>query len=894
MISTQRNGTIAHPPNHFVNNQNNLQGNYYDSNDGNNFGEKSDGHFRGDLGYSSNSEQINSNFDQHSEAGSYVQPLPLITPGSKMTLTDTLPPVVPVTVDLPDECIAEEVLYQQMAALSINTGTFGIPHQSLGVLTKFISTNISLQARIDTIKFFIELAYECHVLRNFMSSTAIFAGLCSQQIHRLTNAWDTLSRRHSDVMVKYEELKANYNSQNNYREHRQYFVMGVGKPQIPHLALVCKDRFACEEVFKDMTKKAKDDGGKFNRAISHDIQYFVHQRLFDFRPFENEISTNDGNFAEKKVTDQNGNKSGDNFAEKNTILENDPIDPLNQTFISSSSSPKQSYKPESHGNIASIRPNSMSSRNIAYNSSHNSSHNPNSSQNSKNNPNSTPHLSIENDDGTTSLPTQSSTSPRFGPVKQQNPNHFPPPKSPHKSALSISSTDSIKTHSTTLTTTPHASYMQPSIANVDIMSAISPRNPPKVYRNSSLTRGSTGFISPNFGPNVAPTHNPGRFWGLSVRGSSIKPDFGPPLQNQNPSHSQGLMTYQVSPSQGGMGVGNRSSTFSPQIGVGASGDIPALVLEPLALRTQYSSGHGTALSGRIGGNCQDCINCMNCNGENDENNENCENDENNEKNKQNCSQCSNCQNCQTTPFPLSCSNSISPHINHSTSGEGSLGHNSGGDPNNTTLAALSTLSPQEQEDYYITAETIHLALLSHSTDIMSLFNIGSYTLFSKYISHYRALNIITRCQTQPYLLPITVYMPFNTDTSCININEWWDLLLRQCTPVSPQMEIINGDGKVVYESSGNGIKPELTKNIAQNIIEFSTFLSKIFVNVLKVDTQFLTQNYEPNINNVSLLASFCVRHFASIPFKQLHDEDLWSLSHLIQNSTNTVFEQQDE
>lgn len=64
-------------------------------------------------------------------------------------------------------------------------------------------------------------------------------------IYRLKSHWESIP---SSAKKHYSELKTLLNGTKNYAAFRKTFQTGLGKPQIPHIAIVLKDLFQLEEI----------------------------------------------------------------------------------------------------------------------------------------------------------------------------------------------------------------------------------------------------------------------------------------------------------------------------------------------------------------------------------------------------------------------------------------------------------------------------------------------------------------------------------------------------------------------------------------------------------------------------------------------------------------------
>jgi len=119
-------------------------------------------------------------------------------------------------------------------------------------VASLILTRPDSASRLSALKWTIDLAYECYSLHNFHSTFAIFSGLGMSQVYRLKQDWAKLP---SSTSSKMEQLRAFTDSSRNFRAYRTLFKSALGRPQIPHLAVICKDCFQVEEMFGNRKQK---------------------------------------------------------------------------------------------------------------------------------------------------------------------------------------------------------------------------------------------------------------------------------------------------------------------------------------------------------------------------------------------------------------------------------------------------------------------------------------------------------------------------------------------------------------------------------------------------------------------------------------------------------------
>eukprot|EP00457_Paulinella_chromatophora_P003824 gb/GEZN01003832.1/.p1 GENE.gb/GEZN01003832.1/~~gb/GEZN01003832.1/.p1 ORF type:complete len:674 (+),score=113.36 gb/GEZN01003832.1/:41-2062(+) len=101
-------------------------------------------------------------------------------------------------------------------------------------------------SQVYMIRLFLDTAEQCKSIHNFFMVFAIIAGLNVQPLYRLKDVWHQVP---GSYMKKLENLKATVcDSTRNYRAYRRLVKSGLGKAQVPHLAVVTKDCFQLEEI----------------------------------------------------------------------------------------------------------------------------------------------------------------------------------------------------------------------------------------------------------------------------------------------------------------------------------------------------------------------------------------------------------------------------------------------------------------------------------------------------------------------------------------------------------------------------------------------------------------------------------------------------------------------
>jgi len=102
------------------------------------------------------------------------------------------------------------------------------------------------QQRTTIIKHLVDIIEEFANLNNFYAVFCLVGALNLTPVLRLASDWSRLS---SATMSKLNSIKENVtDGSKNFRLYRRLYKAGLGRPQIPHLAIVLKDCFQLEEI----------------------------------------------------------------------------------------------------------------------------------------------------------------------------------------------------------------------------------------------------------------------------------------------------------------------------------------------------------------------------------------------------------------------------------------------------------------------------------------------------------------------------------------------------------------------------------------------------------------------------------------------------------------------
>jgi son of sevenless-like protein len=131
--------------------------------------------------------------------------------------------------------------------------------------------------RARCVKHFIDVAQQCKDLHNFHSVFSIVSGLSMAPIWRLKQLWAKVGKAHVD---KFEALKKSVTDNSfNARAPRKIFKAGLGRAQIPHMAIVLKDCFQLEEISTMDKATGNINFGKFMKQYRELADVFQSQSI---------------------------------------------------------------------------------------------------------------------------------------------------------------------------------------------------------------------------------------------------------------------------------------------------------------------------------------------------------------------------------------------------------------------------------------------------------------------------------------------------------------------------------------------------------------------------------------------------------------------------------------
>ncbi|KAI3637340.1 hypothetical protein MIR68_004665 [Amoeboaphelidium protococcarum] len=108
-----------------------------------------------------------------------------------------------------------------------------------GVASQVVLTR-KLSDRVEVIKRFIQVAFECVKMRNYNSCFEIVAGLNMGSVSRMKHTWKALPKKYSDAWL---QLNALVSSEGNYKVYRNTIAMytNSGVPMVPYLGMYLSD-----------------------------------------------------------------------------------------------------------------------------------------------------------------------------------------------------------------------------------------------------------------------------------------------------------------------------------------------------------------------------------------------------------------------------------------------------------------------------------------------------------------------------------------------------------------------------------------------------------------------------------------------------------------------------
>lgn len=126
-------------------------------------------------------------------------------------------------------------------AEEFNKRTFWVGSQILG--------SSDTTTRVETLKFFINLARKSYRMRNFYCAYALIVGMSLGPLLRVKEMWKDLPRKHKKFMKKAKMLRADMSK--NFMLYRAEYA-SKDCAQVPHLQVLMRDLFLIEEIGGDL------------------------------------------------------------------------------------------------------------------------------------------------------------------------------------------------------------------------------------------------------------------------------------------------------------------------------------------------------------------------------------------------------------------------------------------------------------------------------------------------------------------------------------------------------------------------------------------------------------------------------------------------------------------
>ncbi|KAL4780063.1 ras guanine nucleotide exchange factor domain-containing protein [Aspergillus varians] len=129
-----------------------------------------------------------------------------------------------------------------------------------------------LKKRTQVIGHLVNVANECHELRNFSAMVSILSGLQSTPVYRLARTWAMVTERSCNIL---KPLQVTISSGQNYQVYRDALRLSVA-PCIPFLGLFLKDLVFIEDGNPALTPEGLINFAKYSMVASiiHEVQRF--------------------------------------------------------------------------------------------------------------------------------------------------------------------------------------------------------------------------------------------------------------------------------------------------------------------------------------------------------------------------------------------------------------------------------------------------------------------------------------------------------------------------------------------------------------------------------------------------------------------------------------------
>jgi hypothetical protein len=152
--------------------------------------------------------------------------------------------------------------------------------RSFWVATEILNRE-DFNERVRCIKHYVDIAQQLLDLHNFYGVFSVMSGLAMAPVWRLKSCWSKIGK-HTE---RFETIKKIADSSYNYRSYRKIFKAGLGRAQIPHIAVTLKDCFQLEEISTTDKATGNINFGKFLKQYRELADLFQSQGIpFQLQP----------------------------------------------------------------------------------------------------------------------------------------------------------------------------------------------------------------------------------------------------------------------------------------------------------------------------------------------------------------------------------------------------------------------------------------------------------------------------------------------------------------------------------------------------------------------------------------------------------------------------------
>ena len=140
---------------------------------------------------------------------------------------------------------------------------------------------IASDSKNKSIEFFIRLAHECFLLRNFHALAGIIAGLNNSSIQSLKDKWSKIGQLSKEMFDHYEFLLSPSNNFESYRRIVCEFE-NTSLPYFPYIAVHMRDIITSQELVEDtvdLLNEILENGKKIFKILK--AQSVKYQLSFD-------------------------------------------------------------------------------------------------------------------------------------------------------------------------------------------------------------------------------------------------------------------------------------------------------------------------------------------------------------------------------------------------------------------------------------------------------------------------------------------------------------------------------------------------------------------------------------------------------------------------------------